>query len=90
MLITCVMRNARAHKLQWSGPTVHSCTVTEVYYREFEGTLERLQLVMFLGTTSLDSPEKFQKSKLCLNLEWKPYTCRNSCLELLRKIHRQL
>ena len=27
MLITCVMRNARAHKLQWSGPTVHSFTV---------------------------------------------------------------
>ena len=22
------MRNARAHKLQWSGPTVHSSTVT--------------------------------------------------------------
>ena len=28
MLITCVMRNARAHKLQWSGPTVHSSTVS--------------------------------------------------------------
>ena len=27
MLITCVMRNAQAHKLQWSGPTVHSSTV---------------------------------------------------------------
>ena len=27
MLITCVMRNARAHKFQWSGPTVHSSTV---------------------------------------------------------------
>ena len=27
MLITCVMRNARAHKLQWSGPTVQSSTV---------------------------------------------------------------
>ena len=27
MLITCVMRNAWTHKLQWSGPTVHSSTV---------------------------------------------------------------
>ena len=27
MLIACVMRNARAHKLQWSDPTVHSSTV---------------------------------------------------------------
>ena len=27
MLITCAMRNARAHKLQWSGPTVHSSTI---------------------------------------------------------------
>ena len=26
MLITCVIRNARAHKLQWSGYTVHSST----------------------------------------------------------------
>ena len=24
------MRNARAHKLQWSGPTVHSSTVAKV------------------------------------------------------------
>ena len=27
MLITCVMRNAWTHKIQWSGPTVHSSTV---------------------------------------------------------------
>ena len=27
MLITCVMGNARAHKLQWGGPTVHFSTV---------------------------------------------------------------
>ena len=27
MLIECVMRNARAHKLQWSDPTVHSSIV---------------------------------------------------------------
>ena len=27
MLITCVMRNARTHKVQWSAPTVHSFTV---------------------------------------------------------------
>ena len=32
MLITCVMRNARAHKLQWSGPTVHSSTVQSVLH----------------------------------------------------------
>ena len=24
------MRNARAHKLQWSGPTVHSSTVSRL------------------------------------------------------------
>ena len=30
MQITCVMRNARAHKLQWSGPTVYSSTVLEL------------------------------------------------------------
>ena len=35
MLITCVMQNARAHKLQWSGPTVHSSTVTWTWGREF-------------------------------------------------------
>ena len=29
--VACVMRNARAHKLQWSDPAVHSSTVTEVY-----------------------------------------------------------
>ena len=28
MLIACVMRNAWTHKIQWSGPTVHSSTVT--------------------------------------------------------------
>ena len=27
MLTTCVMRDGRAHKLQWSDPTVHSSTV---------------------------------------------------------------
>ena len=27
MLITCVMRNAWAHKIQWSGSTVHSFTM---------------------------------------------------------------
>ena len=30
MLITCVIRNARAHRLQWSGPTVRSSTVVTV------------------------------------------------------------
>ena len=30
MLITCVMQNARAHKLQWSDLTVHSSTVVMV------------------------------------------------------------
>ena len=25
------MRNAQAHKLQWSGPTVHSSTVAQIF-----------------------------------------------------------
>ena len=28
---TCVMRNARAHKIQWSGSTVHSFTVVLLF-----------------------------------------------------------
>ena len=35
------MRNARAHKLQWSGPTVHSSTV--VMYKAITGNLLRLK-----------------------------------------------
>ena len=31
MLITCVMRHARTHKLQLSSPTVHSYTVIQTY-----------------------------------------------------------
>ena len=37
MLITCVMRGA--HKLQWSGPTVHSSTVLKVLKKIFLITL---------------------------------------------------
>ena len=30
MLITCVIRNARAHNIQWTGSTVHYFTVVTV------------------------------------------------------------
>ena len=42
MLITCVMRNARAHKLQWSGPTVHSSTVAMLTGADFKRFSYRL------------------------------------------------
>ena len=45
MLITRVMRNARAHKLQWGGPTVNSSTVAE-----------RLGIVKITTNTTITSP----------------------------------
>ena len=44
------MRNARAHKLQWSGPTVHSCivislnTVLDTFKNALECNIESLCL----------------------------------------------
>ena len=36
------MRNARAHKLQWSDPTVHSSTVAQIDFRTVELPENRL------------------------------------------------
>ena len=48
------MRNARAHKLQWSGPTVHSSTVSVAFLdMPFPKSRTAKQLLwgLFEGTT---------------------------------------